>query len=657
MKKPSKRLSPVIFTVIVLFSMQAHAQEYWHGSSQYGAVCAGWDNRAVNGGLSILKDGGTAADAAVAVIMCEMAGYDFSWFCSGAEVPFIYYDANKKEVKVLSGQGVAPLDPSAIDWYMANGIPKSGSKAMTLPVTFSLYFKALQLYGNKSFEDVAQPVLSLLDGGDESWYPALASTIRKLIATEQAANGSRVEKLQAARDRFYKGDIADVFDEWFVANSGFFRKADFEAYETPVEDAVSLEYRGYTVHKCGPWTQGPVLLQSLAILERYDINSMGHLSTDFIHHCTEAIKLAFADRDKYYGDPLFVNVPLTSLLSEEYTDLRYGLINPSQASNEVRPGDPFTMQALSDPDDMWLWDHGTTTCAVADQYGNLAAATPSGNGPYTYCDALGIHLATRLSSLNTQEGHPNCIEPGKRPRTTLTPTIVTKDGKPVLAISVAGSDMQDQTTLNLILDHVEFGFLPAEAVRKPRFQTDHLEDSFNPSPDRASRIKSLRSLEVNSSVPQEVISGLSQKSHNVSTKSGNISYPVMIYRDDNSGTMYAAGDPDAGRYAGALNEIPAVGVLKTAPGSKELPGLEIAFNHLDGEIALSINTNHPEILTVSIYELAGRLVSTGKHAVTAGKQTVRIQVGNNSVTTAAGCLAIRVSFANQKRTVLLPVVP
>jgi len=416
-----------------------------------------------------------------------------------------------------------------------------------------------------SFEQVVAPTLAMLDerrpapqapAKGQEWYPNLAATFRKLIETEKQTAGTREQKLQAARDRFYKGDIADTLVAFYIANGGFLRKADLAAHETRVEDPVTVQYRGYTVCKCGPWTQGPYLCQTLRLLEGFDLRKMGSGGTagsaDYVHVLTEALKLALADRDEYYGDPLFVKVPLDALLSDQYTELRRPLIDMTRASDEIRPGDPLAMKAAKGPGQYRPAEGGTTTCVVADRWGNVVAATPSGNRPYTVCEELGVAHATRLTSLNTTPGHPNRIEPGKRPRITLTPTIVLKEGKAVLAISVAGGDLQDQTTLNCLLNHIEFGMMPADAVTAARFSTDHRQNSFNPDPNRPATLGPLASLTVSDTLDQGVRDELAKRGHKVEATSAPIAYPVMIYLDPKTGICYAAGDPAARRHAAAL---------------------------------------------------------------------------------------------------------
>jgi len=524
----------------------------WRASGAGGAVAAGKAG-SVEAGLSILERGGNAADAAVATILA-LAITDYRSFCIGAEVPFLYFDAKRGKVEVLCGQGGAPSDPEAIKWYYENGIPRNGIRAAAVPGAVSLCFKALERYGTMRFEETAAPALALLDRGGEPWYGDLAATFRKLIETERATEGTREARLQAARDRFYRGDIADDLEAWYIEKGSFLRKRDLAAHVTRVEEPVTISYRGYTIAKCGPWTQGPYLCQTLRLLETFDLKSMGHLSADFIHVCVEALKLGLADRDAYYGDPLYVRVPLEILLSDSYTRIRAPLIDRKTASKEIRPGDPFGMKPLAKPVAPAPPDGGTTTCCVADRWGNVAAATPSGNPPYVDPPGgkTGVTHATRLSSLNTDPDHPNRIQPGKRPRITLTPTIILKDGKPIVAISVAGGDLQDQVTLNLILDFIEFGLRPEDAVRAPRFSTEHHQDSFNPKPDRSSTVVALGSLRVQEGVKPEAVRAIEERGHAVKTAPGPMGHPVMLFIEPGTGVIHAAGDPAAGRHAGAI---------------------------------------------------------------------------------------------------------
>jgi gamma-glutamyltranspeptidase / glutathione hydrolase len=554
MKLGSARIISCIFlTILSSINMSSFAGEIsWYASGNGGAVAAG-PKESARAGIYILSRGGNAVDAAVATIF-SLAVCDYGSFCIGGEVPFMLYNVNDRKVIVFNGMGAAPSDQKAIDWYYANGIPGSGIRSSTVPSAVSTLLAALELKGTMSFEDVIGPTLELLDKGVEKWHPNLAKTLRRLISTEKTTTGTRELKIRAARDRFYKGDIADELNSYYISSGAFLRKTDLEAHKTRIEEPVTVKYRGYDVYKCGTWTQGPVLLQSLRLLEYFDLKAMGFLSADYVHVTTEAMKLAFADRDAFYGDPDFVNVPIKQLLSDQYSKLRYPLIGLKSASMEIRPGDPYNMKPVGGTGQFWPGEKGTTTCVVADKWGNVVAATPSANQEYGVCESLGIAHNTRLSSLNVQNGHPNSLAAGKRPRITLTPTIVLRNGKPVLAISVAGGDMQDQVALQLILDYIEFGFMPKDAITLPRFRTYHTQDSFNPSANSKERYFKTGGLDIDST-REEVMDELKKRGHILTLSAELIGDPVMIFIDQSTGLAYAAGEPRyaRGKFCGALD--------------------------------------------------------------------------------------------------------
>lgn len=528
----------------------------WKATGKGGAVAAGKMN-SVAAGIQILEEGGNAADAAVATLLA-LSVTDYGMFAIGGEVPLIIYDAKTQEVKVLCGLGGAPLDPAAIDGFYEKGIPSKGSmKSAPVPGAVDLCVTALRLYGTMSFEQVAQPTLTLLDAGQKQWHGDQLETMRKLVQSERETSASRDQKLTAVRDRFYKGDIADELEAWYIESGALLRKRDLAAHVTRVEDPVSVTYRGYTVYKCGPWTQGPYLCQTLRLLEGFDLKEMQHLSPDYIHVVIESLKLAMADRDEYYGDPRFVKVPLAQLLSDEYTSLRRPLIEMRHASLQRRPGDPFGPhpvkgQTQLEDSTAEIPVQDTTTCVVADRWGNVVAATPSCNLVGNKPGPSGVTQGNRVRSLNTTPKHPNRVQPGKRPRITLTPTLVVKDGKPVIAISVAGGDLQDQTTLNVLLNHIDFGMLPEQAVTAARFNTFHHENSFDPNPDRKAAFKGAGKMRVNEDIPEKVRRALTERGHKVETTKGPIANPIMLYIDHESGLIHVAGDPQAGRHAAAL---------------------------------------------------------------------------------------------------------
>ena len=537
--------------------MQNREKIGWKAVSKTGAVAAG-GAKAVAAGIEILDAGGNAADAAAGTILA-LNVTDHGACSIGGEVPLLIFDAEKQEVKSLSGQGRAPLSQNAIDWYMENGIPNADIKMAPVPSVVDLCTTTLKLYGTMTFEEIVAPTLALLDAGKAEWHSDLAVTLRRMVDEERKTSGSREQKVQAASDRFYgrngvQRDIADELEAFYIENGGFLRKKDLAAHVTQIEDPVKVEYQGYTVCKCGPWTQGPYLCQALRLLEGFDLKGMGQFSADYVHVVTEALKLAMADRDEYYADPEFVDVPMAKLLSDAYTDIRRPLIDMKKASQEAQPGDIKNMKPLKADGVFRPGVGGTTTCVVADRWGNVVSATPSANVYHAGgTGTTGVSYGNRLRSLNTTPGHPNCIEPGKRPRITLTPTLVLKDGAPILAISVAGGDLQDQATMNLLLNFVEFGMQPEDAVTAPRFATAHHQDSFDPNPNREQTFGQVGSLTINDSVSENVRRELAGRGHKVRVQAGAIAAPSMLYVDKDSGTFYAAGDPAAGRHAAGLD--------------------------------------------------------------------------------------------------------
>jgi len=502
-------------------------------------------------GIKILQQGGNAADAGAATLLALSVTY-VGAFCVGGEVPILVYSADQKNVKLLEGQGEAPRDTKAIAWYMQHGIPDGDVKAAAVPSTIDAIVTLLKLYGTKSFEEVVQPTLAILDAGGPTWYidtgsgqkietgvnwqADLAVTFRKLVESEKSAKGSRQQKLQAVSDRFYRGDIADALEAWYFEKGGFLRKADLAAHKTPVVDPLTTTYRGYTVYKTGPLTQGPYLLQTLRLLEGFDLKKMGFNSADYIHTVIEAEKLALADRDEYYGDPNFVKVPMQQLLSDQYTKMRRDLIDPKKASLELRPGDPYNMKPTKPPTITGPWHGGTTVMCVTDKFGNVIAATPSGlSSTAGVAGHTGIIHGSRLSSLNTFAGTPNVIQPGKRPRITLTPTLLFHDNDPVMAISVAGGDQQDQAAIQVILNYVDFGMTPEEAFRAPRFSTSHFISSFGQ--DRAE----LGSLSVPKTLPEEVQADLRARGHVLSIVHGGVGGVALIGIDPKTRQATAVG--------------------------------------------------------------------------------------------------------------------
>lgn len=497
---------------------QPAAPSGWKASGQNGAVASG-EREATEAGLAMLKDGGNAADAAAATLLVQAVTESGS-YCFGGEVPIIVYDAQRNVVEIISGMGTAPK-LATLEHFGAKGIPTSGIETAAVPAAPGAIITLLERYGTRTFEQAAQPMLRILDRHGKEWHADLAVNIRRMIAAGKASQDRR-RGLRLAADCFYRGSIARDIDAWSQANGGLIRYTDLATYTSRIEEPASVDYRGYVVCKCGPWTQGPVLLQTLRLLEGTNLKALGQDSPDYIHQVTEAMKLALADRDIYYADPLFAEVPLEQLLSKSYADLRRPLIDPQKASLLFRPGDPRSgkaeLAAAEAPAGKQRAANDTTTCLTADRSGNVVAATPSGWGG-VMAGKTGVQLGSRLISLNTKAGSPNCIEYGKRPRITLTPTLVLKDNKPCLAVSVAGGDLQDQVSLQVLLNSLDFG-LPAEmSVTAPRFSTAHHIGSFNQPPP------SLGSLSINEVLADKSLANLAARGHNVSATKGAIGAP------------------------------------------------------------------------------------------------------------------------------------
>lgn len=516
----------------------------WSASGKNGAVAAGGQG-AVDAGMEILKAGGTAADAAAATILA-LSVTDGTLFCFGGEVPIMVYDAKRGVVDVVCGQGAAPKLATREHFTKMGGIPGKGIEPAAVPGAFDACLTILDRYGTKTFTEVIAPTIRLLDKGERPWHADLARTLRRLVEAEKAGGGERRRGLRLVADYFYRGPIAREIDEWSRANGGLIRYTDLATHVTRIEEPVTAEYRGHTVYKCGVWTQGPYLLETLQLLDGFDLKGMGRNTPDTVHLAVEAMKLGFADRDVYYADPNFAAVPLKELLNPDYAAKRRLLIDRSKASLEQRPGDPVAGKPILEKFDPRVGaggpDKDTTTCLVADGQGNVIAATPSGFSGVV-AGKTGIYLGTRLQSFNNWAGSPNCIEPGKRPRITLTPTIVMKNGKPVLAVSVAGGDMQDQATLQVLMNVIDFGLAPAEAVTSPRFGTNHHLGSFRQTAPE------LGNLILHPEFGSSFVKEMTARGHKVTSRRP-ADATIVIGIDPASGLIRAAGDPRS-RHAAA----------------------------------------------------------------------------------------------------------
>lgn len=552
-------------------------------------VAAG-NNLEVAAGIRILAKGGNAVDAGVATVLAA-AITENDHFGLGGEMPLLV-KMNGKPVVVVSGVGTAPA-LATVDYFKTRKpepweeqasmppVPANGILAATVPGVFDGLMLALQKYGTMSFAQVAAPALEYARGfpttevlsnyiqasqqylnlwpvslkffepdghvpapGEVFREPSLAHTFEELIAAEKKARGNRAVKIEAVRRYFYRGPVAKRIGAFSEKNGGLLRASDMAAYHAKIDEPRSTTYRGYTIEKPGFWTQGPVMLEALNILEGYDLKAMGHNSPQYLHTVIEAVKLAFADRDRYYGDPDFSKIPEATLLSKDYAAERRKLIDPNHASMESRPGafgGPIEMPSSSTPTS----GVADTTCANAvDAQGNVFSATPSGAWlPSVIAGDTGIPLGTRLQSFVTTPGHANTLAPGKRPRVTLSPTIVLKDGKPILALSTPGGDNQDQALLQALLNMIDFGMSPQAAVESPRFQSEHYYASFANHEFIPGR------LDIESRIPRETIEALMKLGHKVVVMGpwSNPSAPTVIHLAGD-GVLEGAADPRRGRF-------------------------------------------------------------------------------------------------------------
>ncbi len=501
----------------------------------HGAVATG-SPQAAQAGLTTLQAGGNAVDAAVATLLVQTV-VESQLYCFGGEVPIIVYDAERGVVEVIAGLGAAPALATP-EWFREHrdGVIQGRDDIANavVPGTLDACVTALDRFGTMSFSQCAQPMLAILKERAERDPEELAarsrsefdaqgwikhhqnfhSMIEQLCQAERDSGPDRSRGLRTVSDYFYRGPVARKIDAWSREQGGLLRFSDFAKHHTPIEEPLVSEFQGYSIYKCGVWTQGPFFHQTLRLLEDRELAAMGHHSPDYIHVVTEAMKLAFADRDAFYADPNFVEVPIQELLSDEYTQLRRELITMQQASRLQQPGDPFHMRAElgNEPRDhreFSGFSNDTSNCLVADQWGNVVAATPSGWGGVQAGDS-GVQLGSRMIGLTTWEGHPSVLAPGKRPRITLTPTLVMKNDRPVLAISVAGGDQQDQASIQIALNRLVFGFDTQASVQTPRFSTRHHIDWFGHLPFQPATLSIPRELE-----PQTE-ADLTQRGHEVS---------------------------------------------------------------------------------------------------------------------------------------------
>ena len=513
-----------------------------------GAVGAGRKG-SEEAGRTILEQGGNAVDAGVAVVLA-LSVTDWDEFCFGGEVPILIHMAERKDVVCVNGQGPAPGKATLEAFEGMDTIPGSGILPAAIPGALGACILALDRFGTRTFREVARPAMELLSLSDKEWTPRLARTLNRLSDAEKE-RGKRDRKtgLEAVRHAFYEGSVAEDLVRWNQEEGGLFTLEDMANHGARIEEPVHGTYRGYDVYKCGFWTQGPVMVQALNILELFDVGDMDPESPSFIHWTVEALKLAFADRDTYYGDPYHVDVPAEELLSKSYAEMRAKLIHPKKASLEHLPGDPASGRPVLEkrvlPAGAFGESRDTTTCVAADQWGNAFVATPSGWGSGVNPGTTGVMLGTRLQSFNVWEGHPNCIAPGKLPRITLTPTLILKDGSLFSIVSVAGGDQQEQTALQMVLHMIDHGMSAQEAADSLRFGTNHLVGSFRQTPLRAG------SLALGEPEDLSVVEELKDMGHRLKIKEKMPSRTVLILRDKDH-ALFPGGDLDKDRHLAVL---------------------------------------------------------------------------------------------------------
>jgi gamma-glutamyltranspeptidase / glutathione hydrolase len=548
--------------------------------------------------MRILDRGGNAVDAGVAAGLCLGVLYPDMVSVAGV-APIIIYQADRREVTTVSGLGRWPRKASVEFFQEQYGgkIPR-GILRTVVPAAPDAWITALELYGTRRFADVAEGAIALCEDG----FPAhplmceiiaehasdyaewdssaaiflargrpprpgelfsqkdLGRTLRLMVAAEHATRRSgRHAALNAAREAFYQGEIAATLVRYHEAHGGFLTREDLAAFRVKVEPPVSTRFHGYDVYACGPWCQGPVLAQVLALLEGFDLPAMRHNSPEYIHVLTEALKLVYADRERYYGDPEFVDVPIDGLLAKAYAKERSQKIDREKAHPEMPPyGNPWAFSRLQRS---WQTtpkpphpaaDEGpesldTSYLCVVDRFGNVFSATPSDGSPTSpVIPGLGFVASSRGSQSWADPGHASSIQPWKRPRLTPNPALVLKDGKPFMAFGTPGGDVQCQAMLQVFLNIVSFGFDAQQAVEAPRFATASFPNSFEPHAYHPGR------LQVEASIPEGVRARLEAKGHKVHLwpeRAWRAGAVCAILIDPETGVLKAAADPRRQNYA------------------------------------------------------------------------------------------------------------
>ena len=553
---------------------------------QHGAVAAE-HYLAPMAGIEIMKAGGTAVDAAVAACLVEGV-VNPQMHTIGGEIPILIAAPGEAGVVCINGNTVAPAaaTPEAFLQRGFDKVPPEGPFAAGVPGAPGALLEALRRFGRLSFADVSAPARDLArDGfpvhsgllrqhkfgildnaerfrrewaGSAAVYlpeglipeegaiirnPALAGMLDFMASQERSAGGSREAGLRAAFDAFYTGDIAREIAAFVARHDGLLTREDLARFEVPVEQPVSIRYAGIDLYKCGPWTQGPAVLQTLSILKNFDLKALGHNSAAYVHLIVEAMKLAFADREQFYGDPLQVVIPMETLLSDAYGSLRAALIG-EKADRSLRPGDAWAGAAMLSPQQRLggsSWGPGTVHVDAMDQAGYTAAFTPSGAWIKSaeVIPALGFPLGVRLSNFQVQPAHhPNVVAPFKRPRTTISPSLALRDGKPWLAFGSMGGDQQDQWQLQFFLNRVVFGMPLQAAIEAPKFSSEHFPALFHPHDFYLNRLR------IETSVGRDTLDGLAKYGHDLDlAPPWTEGYLCGTERHPETGVLEAGSDP------------------------------------------------------------------------------------------------------------------
>jgi len=603
-----------------LVQAQKTVKPVLHG--QHWVAVTGKPLAATAGGMTFMR-GGNAVDAACAMLAATSTMWDtLGW---GGETQALIYNPNTGEIKGINALGVAPTGATA-EYFRSKGMiypPEYGPLAAVTPGTPGGLMVMLAEYGKLSLAEVLAPAMQMAEGypiekaqadnmerrrevlqqwpysqkvflphfdendstqraapvaGEIFRQADLLATLQKLVGAEAAAlsaGKSRSEAILAAYERFYRGDIAREIVRSSAEFGGLITLEDLDQWQVHIEEPVTTSYKGIDVYKLTSWTQGPVLLQTLNLLEDIDLKGMGYNSVNYIHALYQAMNLSFADRDFYYGDPRVPPVePLAGLLSKNYAEHRRAQIDWQRNNLEAKPGDPYPFQDGTNPylDLLKQWEPippksdalgeegfqqalqmshdesfkaGTTSIQAADAEGWVVSITPSGGWiPAFVAGSTGIGLSQRMQSFVLDEGlNPfNVVHPGQQPRVTLTPSIALKDGKPLMAFSVQGGDTQDQNLLQFFLNMVEFNMNVQQAVEAHNFTSYQMQNSFGDHQSEPGR------LQLTYEVPEWVRSELGRMGYEVETVERTYSPITAIWFDQANGTMWGGASEQGEDY-------------------------------------------------------------------------------------------------------------